>query len=129
VTAATLRAQRPGPARREHAAPAAAGRSRLTLPLVAGLVLAALFLTALRVDILRMRYAKAEALEREAILRRERSELVVAVRRLRHPGRLARLAEERGFVRPRSVARLEAPAPVTVAARPAAPVSAGGERP
>ncbi len=97
-------------------------RPRVAAPLVVGLVLAALLLAVLRIDILRMRYGVADALEREAVLRREQNELVVEMRRLRRPARLAEIARERGFVRPERVIHLPAAAPV--APRPVRPARA-----
>lgn len=66
-------------------------------------VVAALLLAVLRIDVIRMRYGLAEAVATERRLVEERNELTVAMRRLRHPGRLAERARELGFVRPERV--------------------------
>jgi hypothetical protein len=79
------------------------------LPVFAGLLLAALALTALRLDVLRARYGLAEALRAGQELAALESELTVQVRRLRDPARLAELARARGFVRPEQVVDLDAP--------------------
>jgi len=80
------------------------------LPCVVGALVAALALTALRVDLLRARYGLAEAVREEQALRLEESELTVELRRLRDPARLAELAREQGFVRPDRVIEVAAPA-------------------
>jgi hypothetical protein len=77
------------------------------LPSLAGLLLAALALTALRLDLIRARYGLADALSEEQRLLAEERSLTVEVRRLRDPARLAKLARERGFVRPEQVIDLE----------------------
>lgn len=82
-------------------------RERRTLPLlVAGVVLAALALAALRIDLIRVRYGLAEAVSEQKALLEERRTLVARVRTLRDPARLARLARERGFVQPERVIEL-----------------------
>ncbi len=75
---------------------------------VAGLIGGALLLVVLRVDIIRMRYQLAQALETEAELRGQIRESVVAERRLRHPARLAEIASELGFDRPSVVVEIDA---------------------
>ncbi len=82
-------------------------------------LLAALSVAALRVDLIRSRYGLAEALEREKALLEQRRVALANVRTRRDPGRLARLAEKRGFVRPARIVDL----PV------APPTPAAGERP
>jgi hypothetical protein len=72
-------------------------------------VLVGLAMAALRSDLLRMRYALSEAMQRERELLQRRRELVARVRALRDPARLARLARERGFARPERVYELEPP--------------------
>ena len=73
-------------------------------------VLAALCVVALRVDLIRVRYGLADAVRQERALLEERREALARVRALREPSRLARLAEERGFVRPVSIRTLTPPA-------------------
>lgn len=83
---------------------------RPVVPLVIGTVIAALLLVTLRVEILRLRYAVAEAArEEERLLERERH-MTVRVQELRDPARLRSLAQARGFTRPRSVLTLRLPA-------------------
>jgi hypothetical protein len=94
---------------------------------VAGALLAALALASLRLEIFRLRYALAEAVEVEQDLLQRRRELVVEVARLRDPRRLRRIARERGFGLPERVIQLEASGPP--AAQRSAPGSAAGERP
>lgn len=84
---------------------------RLLVALVTGLLVGALLLVALRIDIIRMRYAMARALERETELRGQQRELVVESRRLRQPARLAELAAELGYERPTRVVHFRAPLP------------------
>ena len=66
-------------------------------------ILVALSVTALRIDILRMRYGLGEALETEQALVEEKRRLTAQVRRLRNPTRLTQLAIERGLRRPERV--------------------------
>jgi hypothetical protein len=88
-----------------------AGRGNLwLLALVAAGVACALGLVALRVEILRTRYELAHLADEEAELLEARSALLVEVRELRHPERLARLAARRGFKPPERVIRLGEPA-------------------
>lgn len=81
--------------------------------LLAAAFACALAIAALRIDILRVRYALGEAVSEEKTLvqalRRESAELEA----LRDPARLAELARERGFARPDRVLELgdEAPGP------------------
>jgi cell division protein FtsL len=72
-----------------------------------GLVLAiSLSLAALRIDILRLRYAMAEAVSVEKSLVDEHSALLARVASLRDPARLERLARERKMERPERVIEL-----------------------
>jgi len=109
-----------------------AGRP-LWLGLVAGLLAGGLLLVVLRIDIIRLRYALAQALEREAQLRGEQRELIVTDRRLRQPARLAGLAAGLGYDRPEVVVRLPesaAPGETTPDAPPLPSVAAArGETP
>lgn len=92
---------------------------RRVLPVLIVVVIVALGVASLRIDLLRLRYALAEAtLEEQRLLDEERM-LTAARRRLRDPVHLARLAEERGFVTPDSQSTL---APATL--REQAPVLA-----
>jgi hypothetical protein len=65
-----------------------------------------LSLAALRIDILRLRYAMAEAIGVEKSLIEERSVLLARVAGLRDPARLEKLARERKMERPESVIEL-----------------------
>jgi hypothetical protein len=87
------------------------GRRNLwLLACVAAGVACALGLVALRVEILRTRYELARLADEEAELLEARSALLVEVRELRHPERLARLAASRGFGPPERVIQLDEPA-------------------
>lgn len=81
---------------------------RVLMPLLLGLLLAGLFLTALRVDLQRLGYALAAAEREKSELLDERNGLTARVRAQRHPTRLAELAHERGFARPGRVIDLAA---------------------
>ena len=83
---------------------------RRVLPVLIVVLLVALGVASLRIDLLRLRYALADAtLEEQRLLDDERM-LTAARRRLRDPVHLARLADELGFVPPDSQTTL-APAP------------------
>lgn len=73
---------------------------------IAACLLAALSVAALRVDLIRLRYGLARALEQEKSLLEERRNLLATMGGLRDPARLARAAEERGFVRPERIVDL-----------------------
>ena len=75
-------------------------RRRLLPVLLVGSLIAALGLTALRIDLIRQRYALAAVISEEKQLLEERRMLTAQVRGLRDPARLAGLATEMGFVRP-----------------------------
>jgi hypothetical protein len=98
--------------RRDWSAPRARRRRRIVwAPIFAATVISLLALAALRVSILRTRYALGETLQRETeLLGRERS-AAVAAREERDPHRLRELAAERGFGRPERVIDLSAPEP------------------
>lgn len=66
----------------------------------------ALGLAALRIDILRMRYALGDAVQEERSLALERGRRTAQVESLRDPTRLAELARQRGFGRPERVLEL-----------------------
>jgi len=91
--------------------PHAARRKQWILAGVAAGVACALGLVALRVEILRTRYELARLADEEAELLEARSALLVEVRELRHPERLARLAARRGFKPPDRVIHLAEPTP------------------
>ena len=84
-------------------------RTRWLVPAVLGSVLAGLLLASLRVEIIHLRYALAEAASQEEQLLERQRLMTVRVRELRDPGRLRTLAEESGFVRPRHVLTLTLP--------------------
>jgi hypothetical protein len=75
-------------------------RARALIPLVGIALLAALSLASLRIDLLRIRYAVAEANDREQVLQAEQRALTANMRSLRDPVTLTRRADELGFVRP-----------------------------
>ena len=80
--------------------PRSSARSRLLPVALVGALIAALCLAALRVDLIRQRYDLAEAMNTEKQLLEQKRLLTAQGRTLRDPARLARLAAERGFVRP-----------------------------
>ena len=82
--------------------------SRLIPVALVGALIAALCLAALRVDLIRQRYDLAEAMNTEKQLLEQKRLLTAQGRRLRDPARLARLAAERGFVRPERLIDIEA---------------------
>lgn len=90
------------------------GALGLALHVVAGVVCAALLLSALRADIVRTRYALAKALSVEEGLRPQENRLKLRLGQLRSPHRLHRLARELGLSRP---AELQ-PLPATPGPRP-----------
>jgi hypothetical protein len=63
----------------------------------------ALALAALRIDILRTRYALGAAIREEKSLVQQLRQQTAALEALRHPSRLVELAEKRGFAPPRRV--------------------------
>jgi len=76
------------------------------------MLVAGLFLTMLRIDILRLSYALGEALETQQSLESESRALTAEVRSLRDPARLSELASRLGFQRPARVieaARIDSP--------------------
>jgi cell division protein FtsL len=72
------------------------------------IVLSSLGIVAFRTEILRARYELGDLVAQETRLSEERAALRVAVRRLRDPERLERLARERGFGPPERVLELAA---------------------
>ena len=97
---------------RDYARERRVGRSLLrgaTPILLGAAVLAGLGVVALRSDLILMRYGLSAAMKEERELLEERRELTARVRALRDPARLSRLAEERGFIRPERVVKVEPP--------------------
>jgi hypothetical protein len=80
---------------------------RLVPVAIAGALIAGLCLAALRVELIRQRYDLAEAMKTEKQLLEQKRLLTAQERRLRDPARLARLAAERGFVRPERLIDIE----------------------
>ena len=74
----------------------------------------ALALAALRIDILRVRYALGEAIREEKALVQQQRQQTAALEALRHPSRLVELAEKKGFAPPRRVIDLRRPVPVAI---------------
>ncbi|MEM9176717.1 MAG: hypothetical protein AAGC67_15945 [Myxococcota bacterium] len=72
-------------------------RSGTFVPLIAVALVAALGVAALRIDLIRTRYAMAAHLAQEQTLLEEQRALIVRLRGLRDPSTLAALARERGF--------------------------------
>ena len=89
-------------------------RRRLLVILLTGALLAGFSLAALRIDILRLRYALADALAEQQVLLEEHRVATARLEALRDPARLAVLANERGLSRPQHVIEL---APTQLAAR------------
>lgn len=80
--------------------------------LLAGVLLAALALAALRVDLIRVRYGLGQAMQEEKELLEQERALRARVGSLRDPIRLARLAPRHGLARPARVLDLPVgPAP------------------
>lgn len=98
-----------------------APRQRRWPGVLAGLVIAGLLLAGLRMAIVRERYLLGEAIQVETSLRQRERAASVAVRELRDPRRLRRLAVQAGFARPERAIEL---APAAKAGGPAA----GGNR-
>jgi hypothetical protein len=113
------RQRRPDPARRKQSGligrdlarmrERAAGRSRMLSVALIGALMAALCLTALRIDLIRQGYDLGAAMREERELLERHRVLTARVRRLRDPARLARLANDMGFERPVRVIELGAP--------------------
>ncbi|MEZ4356805.1 MAG: hypothetical protein R3F16_24460 [Myxococcota bacterium] len=122
------------PARREDASPERPTRpwigvdfadghmprpTRSWLPVMVLALVAALGIVALRIDLIRTRYALSSMLAEEQRLLEEQRALIVRRRQLRDPGELAIQARARGF---------RAPGRVLVLADPVLPGTDGGER-
>jgi len=85
--------------------------SRALLPLLVLALVAGLGVAALRIDLIRTRYALATAMAEEQRLLEEQRVLIVRKRQLRDPVALAVQARERGFKPPTTVFFLPDPAP------------------
>jgi len=72
----------------------------------------ALALAALRIDILRTRYALGAAIREEKALVQQQRQQTATLEALRHPSRLVELAEKSGFAPPRHVIDLREAHPV-----------------
>ena len=88
-------------------------RRRLLAILLTGALLAGFSLAALRIDILRLRYALAQ----QQALVEEHRVATARLETLRDPARLAALADERGLSRPQRVIELT-PTQLAARARP-----------
>ena len=86
----------------------AADKRRWLALAIAGFLLAGLTVTALRVDLIRVRYGLADAVREEKALLEEKRQALARRRSLRDPLRLARLAAERGLARPERIVDLPA---------------------
>ena len=89
--------------------PDGSAESRKLLPLLVLALIAALCISALRIDLIRIRYAMASVVEREAALIEEQNKLIVRRRQLRDPIELAVAARARGFRPPTQVVVLREP--------------------
>lgn len=92
--------------------------SRALLPLLIMGLVVALGVAALRIDLIRTRYALAAAMDQENALIAKQHELIVRKRQLRDPVELAVLARARGFQPADTVRTLTDPMPVPSAASP-----------
>lgn len=82
------------------------------IPLVVIALGVALAIVALRIDLIRARYAVSAVLAEEEALLEEQRELIVRQRQLRDPVALAVKARERGFVPPAQMLSMPEPAPM-----------------
>ena len=92
--------------------------ARTVVPLLALALLVALGVAALRIDLIRTRYALADAMAEEQQLIEEQRALTVELRRLRDPAVLAGLGHARGFVPAPDVRSVVDPMPPMRAPRP-----------
>jgi len=103
-----------------------APRSRTWLPLLVLALAVALAIAALRIDLIRTRYALMDTMKQEQMLIEAHRALIVDKLRLRDPALLATLAEARGY-RPAEVVRtLVDPMPVRTSPSQALPSVAAG---
>jgi hypothetical protein len=82
-------------------------RVREILWVVGAAFACALALAALRIDILRVRYALGEAIRQEKALVQQQRQQTAALEGLRHPSRLVDVARQRGFAPPERVIDLK----------------------
>lgn len=90
------------------------------IPLLVIALVVSLAIVALRIDLIRARYAMSSVLAEEEGLLEERRKLVVRRRQLRDPVELAMKARERGFVAPAHMISLPEPALTGSSLHPAA---------
>ncbi len=93
-----------------HSRKPSAARRRGVAPLVAGALLAALALAAVRIEVIRLRYDLANAVTQEKALLEQQRVLTFEVRGLRNPVRLTKLAERMGLAQPARVVEIPNPA-------------------
>jgi hypothetical protein len=74
--------------------------ARSAVPILITALASALFLVALRSEVLRLRHALANAVAEEQELSERKRRLTVEMRKLRDPGHLTHLAREAGFQHP-----------------------------
>jgi hypothetical protein len=86
-----------------------ARNARKLLPLLVLALITALAIAALRIDLIRIRYAMASAVIEETALREEQRNLIVRRRQLRDPTKLEIQARARGFRPPTQVIVLQEP--------------------
>ena len=98
-------------------------RNQTIVPAIAAVVIAALILVGLRIDVMRMRYASAQAVVLEQQLRDEKSRITVSLLRMREPKLLSERAEQLGFATPDQVINLSA------RSKPETPPVGAGPRP
>jgi hypothetical protein len=90
-------------------------RARALVPLLLVALVVALGVAALRIDLIRTRYAVAASMEAENTLLEERRALIARKRKLRDPTVLAAEARTRGFKSPAHVFEIPDPNLVTTA--------------
>lgn len=95
-------------------------RNAALVPVIGAVVVCALGLVWLRMDVVRMRYAAAQADAEVRELLEHKQKITVELLRLREPTRLAEHARELGFATPDRVIQL---------APKSGPIEAGGTRP
>jgi hypothetical protein len=100
--------------------------SRSFIPLLVLALIVALGVASLRIDLIRTRYALAEAMAAEQTLIEEQRALIVRQRRLRDPAVLATLAAERGYRSAESVRTMPDPMPATSFVDPGLPAVGSG---
>lgn len=96
----------------------AEARNSTLVPLIAAVVIGALLLVGLRMDVVRMRYAAAQAIGLENQLLQEKRAMTVDLLRLREPTLLTARARKLGFDTPDHVIHLQARAKADLEAGP-----------